>query len=168
MAMNLHSRKGFVKTSRFYALMFVALTGILGMVSPPDLVLMTVQAQTTQDRQAEADRLINQGTQQYNISQFEAALQSYQQALIIYREIKFRQGELWALGGTGLAYRNLSKHDKAIEFHLQSLAIALSSQLAVWSTRDYLAEKSRLVSWDAFEKVLAKVPNGEPDERDRL
>ena len=48
------------------------------------------------------------------------------------------------------------------------VAIALSSQLAVWSTRDYLAEKSRRVSWDAFERVLAKVPNGEPDERDRL
>jgi hypothetical protein len=48
------------------------------------------------------------------------------------------------------------------------VAIALSSQLAVWSTRDYLAEKSRRVSWDEFEKVLAKVPNGEPDECDRL
>ena len=48
------------------------------------------------------------------------------------------------------------------------VAIALSSQLAVWSTRDYLAEKTRRVNWDAFEKVLAKVPNGEPDERDRL
>jgi hypothetical protein len=48
------------------------------------------------------------------------------------------------------------------------VAIALSSQLAVWSTRDHLAEKSRRVSWNAFEKVLAKVPNEEPDERDRL
>jgi len=48
------------------------------------------------------------------------------------------------------------------------VAIALSSQLAVWSNRDYLTEKSRRVSWDAFEKVLAKVPNVEPDERDRL
>jgi hypothetical protein len=48
------------------------------------------------------------------------------------------------------------------------VAIALSSQLAVWTTRDYLAEKSKKVSWDAFEKVLAKVPSGEPDECDRL
>ncbi|WP_271254684.1 hypothetical protein [Pseudanabaena sp. Chao 1811] len=47
-------------------------------------------------------------------------------------------------------------------------AIALSSQLAVWSTRNYLAEQSRRVSWDAFEKVLAKVPNWETDEHDRL
>ena len=46
--------------------------------------------------------------------------------------------------------------------------IALSSQLAVWSNRDYLAEKSKRVSWDAFEKVLAKVPSVEPDKIDRL
>ncbi|OYQ62506.1 hypothetical protein B9G53_21785, partial [Pseudanabaena sp. SR411] len=61
--MNLHYRKGFVKASRFYALMFVAMTGILGMVSPPDLALMTAQSQTTQDRKAQADRLFNQGNQ---------------------------------------------------------------------------------------------------------
>jgi hypothetical protein len=48
------------------------------------------------------------------------------------------------------------------------VAIALSSQLAMWSTRDYLTEKSKRVSWDAFEKVLAKVPSVEPDEMDRL
>ena len=122
--MNLDSRKGFVKASSFYALMFVGLTGILGMVSPPDLAMMTAQAQTTQSSKAEADRLLNQGTQQYNISQFEAALQSYQQALNIYREIKFRQGELWGVGGTGIAYYSLGKYDKAIEFQLQSLEIA--------------------------------------------
>ncbi|WP_181016299.1 tetratricopeptide repeat protein [Pseudanabaena sp. BC1403] len=121
--MNLKSRKGDVRASRFYALAFVALTGILGMVSPPDLDLMTAQAQRTQDREAEADRLINQGTQQRRIGQFESALQSYQQALIIYREIKFRQGELWALGGIGNVYNNLGKYDKAIEYQLQSLAI---------------------------------------------
>ncbi|MFM7599631.1 MAG: hypothetical protein ACKO7R_00275 [Pseudanabaena sp.] len=50
----------------------------------------SVQAQTTQDRKAEADRLFNQGNQQYQISQFEAAFQSWQQALTIYREIKNR------------------------------------------------------------------------------
>ena len=110
--------------SRFYTLVFVALTGILGMVSPPDLALMTVQAQTTQDRKAEADRLLQKGIQQYQISQFEAALQSWQQALTIYREIKDRFGEGQSLGNLGLAYYSLGKYDKAIEFQLQRLAIA--------------------------------------------
>jgi CHAT domain-containing protein/Tfp pilus assembly protein PilF len=84
----------------------------------------SIQAQTTQAGKAEADRLLQQGNQQFQISQFEAAFQSWQQALTIYREIKFRQGELWALGGIGIAYQALGKYDKAIEFHLQSLAIA--------------------------------------------
>ena len=109
--------------SRFYALMFVALTGVLGMVSPPDLSLMTAQAQTIQERKAEADRLISQGNKQFYISQFEAAFQSWKQALSIYREIKFRQGEGRALGNLGEAYRVIGKYDKAIEFQLQSLEI---------------------------------------------
>ena len=122
--MNLDSRKGDVKASLFYSLMFVALTGILGMVSPPDLALMNAQAQITQDRKAEADRLFQQGNQQFQISQFEAAFQSWQQALTIYREIKDRLGEGAALGNIGNAYYSLSKYEKAIAFYLQSLAIA--------------------------------------------
>ncbi|WP_181016303.1 tetratricopeptide repeat protein [Pseudanabaena sp. BC1403] len=81
-------------------------------------------AQATGDRKEEADRLFKQGNQQYQISQFEAALQSYQQALNIYREIKDRRGEGAALGTLGEAYRVLGKYDKAIELHLQSLEIA--------------------------------------------
>jgi len=76
------------------------------------------------DRQAEADRLLNLGTQQYNLSQFEAALQSYEQALTLYRAIKNRQSEGAALGGIGIAYYSLGKYEKAIEFKLQRLAIA--------------------------------------------
>src|SRR6476661_7873803 len=38
----------------------------------------------TQAQQAEADRLLKEGIQQYDISQIQAALQSWQQALIIY------------------------------------------------------------------------------------
>ena len=84
----------------------------------------SVQAQTIQDRKAEADRLFNQGNQQFQISQLEAAFQSWQQALTIYREIKDRRGEGNALGNLGIAYDSLGKYDKAIEFHLQSLEIA--------------------------------------------
>jgi CHAT domain-containing protein/Flp pilus assembly protein TadD len=84
----------------------------------------SVQAQTIQDRKAEADRLFNQGNQQFQISQLEAAFQSWQQALTIYREIKDQQGEGNALGNLGIAYSALGKYDKAIEFHLQSLEIA--------------------------------------------
>jgi CHAT domain-containing protein/uncharacterized protein HemY len=73
---------------------------------------------------AEADRLLQQGNQQFQISQFQAALLSWQQALIIYREIKDRQGEGRALGNLGLAYLNLDDYAKAIEYAQQRLAIA--------------------------------------------
>ncbi len=83
-----------------------------------------VLAQTTDARKAEADRLIKQGLQQHQTSQFEAALQSWQQALIIYREIKDRQREGVTLNNLGLAYSNLGNYAKAIEYHEQDLAIA--------------------------------------------
>ncbi|WP_094528362.1 tetratricopeptide repeat protein [Pseudanabaena sp. SR411] len=84
----------------------------------------SVQAQTNQNRKAEASRLLNLGIQQFKISQFEAAIQSWQQALTIYREIKDRLGEGQSLGNLGIAYHSLGQYNKAIEFHLQRLAIA--------------------------------------------
>ncbi|GAB4202549.1 MAG: hypothetical protein Fur006_56170 [Coleofasciculaceae cyanobacterium] len=74
-------------------------------------------------RKAEADQLLQQGIQQFNTSQFEAAKQSWQQALIIYREIKDRKGEGNALGNLGVAYDSLGDYAKAIDYHQQSLAI---------------------------------------------
>ncbi len=81
-------------------------------------------AQTQAQRKAEAERLFYQGVQQYKISQFQAALQSWQQALIIYREIKDRQSEGAALGSLGLAYFSLGDYAKAIEYAQQCLTIA--------------------------------------------
>ena len=83
-----------------------------------------VLAQTPDTRKAEADRLIQQGNQQLDTSQFEAAKQSFQQALTLYREVKDRKGEEWALGGSGLAYYLLGDYAKAIEYQQQSLALA--------------------------------------------
>ncbi|MBD2194502.1 MULTISPECIES: CHAT domain-containing protein [Calothrix] len=85
---------------------------------------LRVLAQTPQARKAEADRLFKQGIQQFDTSQFEAALQSWQQALIIYREIKDRKGESWILGSFGLAYYAMGDYPKAIDYYQQSLAIS--------------------------------------------
>ncbi|WP_332947630.1 MULTISPECIES: CHAT domain-containing protein [unclassified Microcoleus] len=81
-------------------------------------------AQTQAQRKAEADRLLNQGIQQHQISQFQAALQSWQQALIIYREIKDRQSEGKALGNLGIAYFSLGDYAKASEYQQQLLVLA--------------------------------------------
>jgi CHAT domain-containing protein/tetratricopeptide (TPR) repeat protein len=90
--------------------------------------LEPTSAQTTSDRKTEADRLLNQGLQQYQNSQFESALKTWQQALTIYREIKNRQGEGQSLGNLGATYIFLRKYDKAIEYHLQHLEIARESK----------------------------------------
>ncbi len=83
-----------------------------------------VLAQSPDAWKAEADRLLQEGIQQFRTSQFEAALQSWQQALTIYREIKARNGEGQSLGGLGVAYFSLGDYAKAIEYHQQSLVIA--------------------------------------------
>ncbi|ALF54491.1 Fis family transcriptional regulator [Nostoc piscinale CENA21] len=85
---------------------------------------LAASAQTPDVRKAEADKLLQQGIQQYQTSQFQAALQSWQQALNIYREIKDRKGEGQSLGSLGLAYQSLGDYPKAIEYQQQSLAIA--------------------------------------------
>jgi CHAT domain-containing protein len=74
-------------------------------------------------QQAEADELLNRGTQQLYGSQYKAAEQSYLQALKIYREINNREGEAWALLRLGEAYRLLSQYEKAIGYYEQARPI---------------------------------------------
>jgi tetratricopeptide (TPR) repeat protein len=78
-------------------------------------------------RQAEAYRLLQQGNQQEQISQFGEALQSWEQALTIYREIGYRPGEAASLGNLGLAYQSLGQFHRAIELHQQLLEISLKT-----------------------------------------
>ena len=85
---------------------------------------LPVVAQAIEVSEAEGDRLMRQGAQQYQTGQFPAALNSWQQALQIYRTIKNRQGEGWALGFLGFAYDSLGNSAKAIEYRQLSLAIA--------------------------------------------
>ncbi len=88
--------------------------------------LMTsgVLAQTVDVRKAEADRLLLQGLEQYQTSQFTATSQSWEQALKIYREIKDRKGEGAVLGNLGIVYLFLRNYPKVIEYQQQRLAIA--------------------------------------------
>ncbi|OLP18686.1 hypothetical protein BST81_09185 [Leptolyngbya sp. 'hensonii'] len=90
-------------------------------VQPPSALQL---AQAQDSRKVEADQLLDQGIEQYNTSQFEAAMQSWQQALNLYQELKDRLGEGNALGNLGVAYFSLGNYPKAIEVQEQSLAIA--------------------------------------------
>ncbi|UKO99718.1 CHAT domain-containing protein [Nostoc sp. UHCC 0870] len=91
---------------------------------PAFLQVSQVLAQTADARKAEADRLLQQGIEQFETSQFTDALQSWQQALQLYREIKDRLGEGQSLGNLGAAYLSLGDYAKAIDYQQQTLAIA--------------------------------------------
>ncbi|MFM2433139.1 MAG: hypothetical protein RLZZ511_4353 [Cyanobacteriota bacterium] len=101
---------------------------LLGMLTISPVMIMgsaiEVQAESIENRKAEADRLLNQGIQQYEADKLEDAFQSWQQALRLYQTIKDRGGEGAALGSLGNAYASLGKYDKAIEYYEKALAIA--------------------------------------------
>jgi CHAT domain-containing protein len=83
-----------------------------------------VLAQTSANRKAEADRLFQQGFEQYNTNQFQSSLQSWQQALAIYKETGNRQLEAKSLNNLGNTYYSLGQYPQAIKSYEQSLAIA--------------------------------------------
>lgn len=50
----------------------------------------------------------------------------------------------------------------------QLVTLALSAQVSAWMTKDYIEEKAKRGSWEKFQQVLNKVPDVEPETRDRL
>ena len=80
--------------------------------------------QALSTRQAEAERLYQQATQQYKTSQFQAALQPFQQALALYQEIGDRRMEGVTRSNIALDYRRLGQYPKALEQFQQALDIA--------------------------------------------
>ncbi|QJB43452.1 CHAT domain-containing protein [Dolichospermum flos-aquae] len=90
---------------------------------PSYLLSTTAQAQTSQDQKTEADKLLEQGIQQAQRSQYKDAIQSWEQALAIYQKLKDRNGEASSLNNLGNAYRHLGQYRKAIDFSQQSLTI---------------------------------------------
>lgn len=92
-----------------------------------------VQSQTSpEQRKAEADRLLQEGFQQLSADQLQAAINSWQAALELFRDAEVRAtfpresrlGEEYALGNLGVAYDSLGQHQQAVELHEQALAIA--------------------------------------------
>lgn len=100
---------------------------ILGSAFPLPLISSlsssTAIAQTRQDRKAEGNRLFREGFRQLNTSQFQAALQSFQQALEIYQQIGDRQGEAYALFGTGRIYSSTGQYQQALKLYQYALSI---------------------------------------------
>jgi hypothetical protein len=64
------------------------------------------------------------------------------------------------------AARNLAKQDGVSTN--QFIATALAEKVAALMAEDYLAERARRGDRRKFEAVLAKVPDVEPEEHDKL
>lgn len=95
---------------------------------PPQAPLPVV-AQTIDTRQAEADRLWQQGIQQYQTSQFSAALDSGHQALQLYRalnNIKDPQGKGTALNHLGLTFLKAGNLTEAKTMLVRGLGSAIA------------------------------------------
>jgi CHAT domain-containing protein len=73
---------------------------------------------------AEADRLFQKGIQQYQNSQFQAALQSLHHASAIYQRVSEHLMEGRTLGNIGIVYYLLGNYLRAIEYQQQHLVIA--------------------------------------------
>jgi CHAT domain-containing protein/Flp pilus assembly protein TadD len=73
---------------------------------------------------ADADRLIQQGNQHVRSGQFDAALETFEQALNIYRQIEDHQGEADALTRLGTVHHiHFGNYGQALRFYEQALAI---------------------------------------------
>jgi len=110
-------------TNVFLASISLFLLATIPLLTTPDSLLPAI-AQTTDPRQAEADRLLQQGIRQYQTSQFQAALNSWHKALQLYRVLKDRYKEGWTLGNLAAVYGDLGNYAKAIEYGQQQLVIA--------------------------------------------
>jgi CHAT domain-containing protein len=160
----------FIQNPKAWALLKLGGLDLPGGLRPalltrPKIQNSQVLAQSPDARKAEADRLFQQGIEQSETRQFETALQSWQQAMIIYREIKDRQGEAWSLRNLGLAYRSLEDYPKAIEYFQQSLAIAheiKDRQGEVWILRflgkayQHLGDYAKAIEYFQQSLVIAR------------
>ncbi len=83
----------------------------------------TVLAQTLEAPKVKAEQLLAQGIEQLDANQFDAALQSFQLTLNIYRQSGNRFGEAVALNNLGVAYDYQGQYEEAIAFHRESMKI---------------------------------------------
>ncbi len=119
------SRKAILETRGCANVLAMALSGAISVWIPSlgSYSAAPVLAQTVQDRETEADRLLEKGKQQFQTNQYQAALESWQRTLTLYQAVKDQNGEAVALGMLGNAYRSLSQYEKASGYYTQALSI---------------------------------------------
>jgi tetratricopeptide (TPR) repeat protein len=87
-----------------------------------------LQQTESNSRLSLANQLMEEGVRYCSGNQFPEALQYLQEAVKIYRELGYAQGESKALGNLGNVYYSGGDYLKAIEYFQQRLAIAQQLQ----------------------------------------
>jgi len=87
------------------------------------LAAQTVSPLTLQNRQLQAERLLQLGTRQLDSGQFKSALELVQQALNLYQEIGDASGVAKSFKSLGDAYFSLGEYWRSIEQYQQSLRL---------------------------------------------
>ena len=128
------------------ALLLVCSTTIALCIPTMNRSPVLAQSTATQDRKAEGDRLFEQGNQQNYTGQIEAAIQSWQQALTLYRAILDLNDEAKVLGNLGEAYRMRSQYDKAIIYYEQELSLYEKGDLSGAYKLAGLSQQSDILS----------------------
>ncbi|HIK19320.1 MAG TPA: CHAT domain-containing protein [Leptolyngbyaceae cyanobacterium M33_DOE_097] len=105
------------------AISSVLLTTGIERISFPGLSEQIAHAQTRESRQIKAERLLQQGKQQYEAKQYSAAIQTWETALAIYRELRNLPGQANTLQMIGLAYVEQSQPETALAYLKQALQI---------------------------------------------
>lgn len=81
------------------------------------------QTQTSDNRKVEANKLFQEGVQQYRRGEYPKALQTYQRVLEMRRQMGDKAGIGQTLNNIGLIYNGLQQNDKALEILQQALTI---------------------------------------------
>ncbi|WP_414587761.1 CHAT domain-containing tetratricopeptide repeat protein [Scytonema sp. PCC 10023] len=125
-----------------------------------------MELKDVQTTKAEADQLLQQGIEQYNSGQSSAAIQCWQQALTIYREIEEYQGEADALETLADVYYDLKDYVNAIEFYQQYLALARElgdkhKQQVAWDSlgNAYYSLEENTQAIESFQQSLMIIQN---------
>ncbi len=120
-----YRRNGLTKSKGLIYLFFTFLAIIGTVINPACWVSLTssVLAQSPSDRKVEADRLLEQGVYQYQVSQYPAAIDFYQKALVIYQELGYLSSQGTVLNNLGEIYRISGNYSQALDYYQQALEI---------------------------------------------
>lgn len=109
----------------YFRLRAVGLTGwlLLGTMVTPGLPPARAQV-VSSDRQAEADRLLEQGIRQWQTGQVSQAMTSLQQALTLFEQLNDTKQQAKTIRNLGTVYYLLANYQQAIAHYQRSLALA--------------------------------------------